>query len=218
MLERQLRLDRAMLADRQNLGKELLDILLRADVRCAEPAVVVRAIAERGILRTAVPVGNFVRVVIDVMPDDHIAIFQFLLFQTVIRVRAIDRVHPARARAVRKFTQSITAEAGRCIDRLDIVVVCTNGPQTRFRHGFCIEVINRCVACHLILRGGDPRYIFRQVAVRGQVNVLRRFECADQAEGDSHIALLDGVHILDCPITQRRNLLAALCRSRTLPD
>ena len=59
MLECQLWLDRAVLANLQNLTQQLIDILFGADVRSAEPAVVVGSIAKRRVIRIVKPVGDF---------------------------------------------------------------------------------------------------------------------------------------------------------------
>ena len=75
MLECQLRFDRAVLANLQNLAQQLIDILFGADVRSAEPAVVVGSIAKRRVIRIVKPVCDLMRIVVDIVPDNHIAIF-----------------------------------------------------------------------------------------------------------------------------------------------
>ena len=60
MLECQLRFDRAVLANLQNLTQQLIDILFGADVRSAEPVVVVRAVAESRVIRIIEPISDLV--------------------------------------------------------------------------------------------------------------------------------------------------------------
>ncbi len=60
-------------------------------------------------------------------------------------MRAVDGVHPAGLLAVGELTQRVSAEAGRGVDRADIVAFRTDVAQTGIAHGFGKEVINRSV-------------------------------------------------------------------------
>ena len=203
MLECQLRLDRAVLADRYDLAEKLLNVAFRRDVRCTEPAVVVSSVAERGMLQIARPIGDFVTVVVDIVPYNHVSILQCLFFQTIIRVGAIDCVHPARVLAVGELAERVSAEAGRGVDRLHIVALCTDGSQVSIAQRFCKQVIDCCVACQLIFGSRNPCHIFRQIAVGRQVHILRSLQRTNESEGDRHITFLDLVHFFDCAFQQR---------------
>ena len=142
------------------------------------------------------------------MPDHNVAIFQRLILQTHIGVRTVDGVHPARFFAIGKLAKGISTEAGGCIDCADVVVICANGSQPRFLHGFCIEVINRSVLLQCICRGGHPCDIFGQIAVSRQVNILRCFQSADETERDFNISRLHSVEISNSLRVNVRDALA----------
>ena len=142
-------------------------------------------------------------VVVDIVPNNHIAILQFLFFQTIIRVGAIDCVHPARVLAVGELAERVSAEAGRGVDRLHIVALCTDGSQASIAQRFCKQVIDCCVACQLIFGSRNPCHIFRQIAVGRQVHILRSLQRTNESEGDRHITFLDLVHFFDCAFQQR---------------
>ena len=201
--ELQLRFDCAVLANGYDLAEKLLNVAFRRDVRCTQPAVVVGAIAAGRILGTTVPVRNFMRVIIDIVPYNHIAILQCLFFQTIIRVGAIDCVHPARVLAVGELTQSISTKTRRGVDRLHVVALCTDGSQASIAQRFCKQVIDCCVACQLIFGSRNPCHIFRQIAVARQVHILRSLQRTNESEGDRHITFLDLIHFFDCAFQDR---------------
>ena len=195
MLECQLRFDRAVLANLQDLAQQLIDILFGADVRSAEPAVVVGSIAKRRVIRIVKPVGDFMRIVVDIVPDNHVIVVQCPVLETLIRMRAVDGVHPAGLLAVGELTQRVSAKAGRGIDGADVVAFRTDIPQACIAHGFGKEVINRSVLLQRIRFGGNPRDVFGQIAVGRQVNILRCFERADETECDFNVAGFDSIQI-----------------------
>ena len=195
MRKRELRLDCTVLSDRQNLTQQFIDILFRSDVSCTEPGVVVGSVTERRVIRVIKPVGHFAAIVIDIVPNDYIAVVQCPILQALIRMLAIDRIHPARLFAVRELAQRIPAHTGGCVDRANVVVFCANVPQACILHSLSKEVINGCVFLQRIRRRGNPCDVFGQIAVGGKVNVLRRFERADQTERDFDIAGLDSIQI-----------------------
>ena len=195
MLECQLRLDRAVLANLQNLTQQLIDILFRADVRSAEPAIVVRAVAESRVIRIIEPVCDFVGIVVDIVPDDYITVVQRPVLQTFVDVCAVDGVHPAGARAIGKLAQGVSAKAGRGVDRADVVAFRTDIPQAGILHGLGKEVINRGVLLQRIRFGGNPRDVFGQIAVACEVYVLCCFQRTDESEGDFNITRLHSIQI-----------------------
>ena len=204
MLERQLRFDRAVLANLQNLAQQLIDILFGADVRSAEPVVVVASIAKRRVK----PVCDFMGIVIDIVPDNHIFIFQFPLLETLIRMRAVDGVHPAGARAIGKLAQGVTAEAGRGVDCADVVAFRTDILQAGIAHGLGKEVINRSVLLQRIRFGRNPRDVFGQVAVGRQVNILRCFQSADETERNFNVARFHSVKVSNGLFVNGHDMLA----------
>ena len=208
VLECQLRFDRAVLANLQNLAQQLIDILFGADVRSAEPAIVVAAVAKRRILRIVEPVGNFAAIVIDIVPNDYIAVVQCPILQALIRVLTVDGIHPARFLAVGELAQGVSAKAGRGIDGADIVAFRTDVAQACIAHGFGKEVINRSVLLQRIRFGGNPCDVFGQVAVLCQVNILRCFERADETECDFNITRFYSIEISNSFFIDGRDTLA----------
>ena len=208
MLECQLWLDRAVLANLQNLTQQLIDILFGSDVRSAEPAVVVGSIAKRRVIRIVKPICDFVRVVIDIVPDDNIAVLERPVLESLIRMRSVDGVHPAGLLAVGELTERVSTKAGRGIDGADVVAFRTDIPQACIAHGFGKEVINRSVLLQCICRGGHPCDIFGQIAVGRQVNILRCFQSADETERDFNITGLDSIQISNSFFIDGRDTLA----------
>ena len=208
VLECQLRFDRAVLANLQNLAQQLIDILFGADVRSAEPAVVVGSIAKRRVIRIVKPVGDFMRIVVDIVPDNHVIVVQCPVLESLIRMRSVDRVHPAGLLAVGELTQRVSAKAGRGIDGADVVAFRTDIPQACIAHGFGKEVINRSVLLQRIRFGGNPRDVFGQIAVGRQVNILRCFERADETECDFNITRFYSIEISNSFFIDGRDTLA----------
>lgn len=101
------------------------------------------SIAKRRVIRIVKPVCDLMRIVVDIVPDNHIFIFQFPILETLIRMRTVDGVHPAGLLAVCELTERVSAEAGRGIDGADVVAFRTDIPQACIAHGFGKEVINR---------------------------------------------------------------------------
>ena len=148
------------------------------------------------------------RIVVDIVPDNHVIVVQCPVLETLIRMRAVDGVHPAGLLAVGELTQRVSAKAGRGIDGADVVAFRTDIPQACIAHGFGKEVINRSVLLQRIRFGGNPRDVFGQIAVLCQVNILRCFERADETECDFNITRFYSIEISNSFFIDGRDTLA----------
>ena len=134
------------------------------------------------VARIVEPVRNFVRVVIDIVPDDNIAVLERPVLKALIWMRSIGRIHPAGAVAVGELAERVSAEAGRRVDRAHVVAVLADRAQTSAAHGLGIKVIHSCVLLQRIRCCRNPGHVFGQIAVIRQVYILRSFQRTDETE------------------------------------
>ena len=152
------------------------------------------------------------RIVVDIVPDNNVIVVQCPVLETLIRVLTVDGIHPAGLLAVGELAQGVAAEAGRGVNRADIVAFRTDVAQACIAHGFGKEVINRSVLLQRIRFGRNPRDVFGQIAVGRQVNILRCFERADESECDFNITRFHSIEISNGLFVNVCDTFAGYCR------